>query len=190
MTHIAITYEELSHRAGISILSARRIANRRKWRKVRGNKGRTLAHVPCEYLEKHEAHSAENDKSVPVTAPATVPAAVPVAEIMVRLDRLQAELIEAAARRGADEALIEELRADRDEWKAQADAWRAHAETAQQQQVQAAQQQDELRQDRDMWRAQIEGARSEVERARNETEQARNELAAYRARPWWRRAFG
>ena len=42
---------------------------------------------------------------------------------------------------------------------------------------------EELRQDRDAWRAQIEGARSEAE-------QARSELAAYRARPWWRRAFG
>src|SRR5919202_171354 len=73
VTTVAISYEELAHRAGISLLSARRISHRHKWRKIRGNDGRTLVHVPVEYLEKRDADSQKPVISTVIpTADATV----------------------------------------------------------------------------------------------------------------------
>jgi len=95
---------------------------------------------------------------------------------MAKFERLQAELVEMARKLGAAEAdvtnakeLAEELRQDRDAWRAQIEGARGDIERA---------------------RIDAEKARSEAERERNEAEQARSELAAYRARPWWWRAFG
>jgi hypothetical protein len=216
---IALGYEELAVRARISVQSARRIARRHRWRKVRGNNGHALVHVPVEYLQRRDADiRADSDDPVrpdvpsdvradiPPDVPIPVPLAVREAEILARLDRMQAELVEMARRLGASDALVAELRADRDTWKAQADAWRAQAETAQQRQ-------DELRADRDTRRAQaerlvaVEGElqavkedrerlatdlgtmRERMAKAEHDRDRLTQELDAHLRLPWWRRLF-
>ena len=57
MTTVALGYEELARRLGITMNSVRRTVNRHRWRKVRGNNGRTLIHVPEEYLTRRDARS-------------------------------------------------------------------------------------------------------------------------------------
>ncbi len=134
MTTVAISYEELSRRTGITIHSARRITNRHRWRKTRGNDGRTLVHVPVEYLEKHDADSRKPaQETVPETVPLTVQGTVLETEILVKLERLQAELVELARKLGASETETASAKAMLDELRADRDAWRAQAETAQQQ---------------------------------------------------------
>jgi predicted nucleic acid-binding Zn-ribbon protein len=64
---------------------------------------------------------------------------------MHRLDKLQAELVEIAARLGASDALVAELRADRDAWRAQAETAQQQAQTAQQQVQEMLQQLSERR---------------------------------------------
>ena len=55
MTTVGISYEELASRLGITVHSARRMVNRHRWRKTPGNNGRTIVHVPEEYLAQREA---------------------------------------------------------------------------------------------------------------------------------------
>ena len=173
MTTVAIGYEELSRRLGITIYSARRITNRHRWHRTRGNDGHTLVHVPVEYLERR---GADDEKPVHRTDLRTVRQTVIETELLAKLMELQAEMAAQAQRLGAAEsradaaeALVSELRADRDRWHQAAERL-ASASSA---------------------------ADREAERARNEAEQLRTELAAskaefatYRSRPWWRRAFG
>jgi predicted nucleic acid-binding Zn-ribbon protein len=180
----------LAHRAGISLLSARRITHRHKWRKIRGNDGRTLVHVPIEYLEKRDADSQKPVASTvtstaDTTVTPTVTSTVDMTEIVSRLDRLQAEMIEMAKKLGASEAETTAAKAALDELRQDRDHWRQMAETAQQQQAQAVRQQDELRVDRDTWRAQAErlaAVGSELQAAREERERLLGDSETMRER--------
>ncbi len=155
-----MTYAELGALFGCSPDAARARGVRRGWRRQIGNDGIGRFFVPDgEDLSPRRSPNVRVrvTTSSPPTSPVTsAPTCSHDPELLQRLDWLQAELVEMATKLGATDALVAELRADRDRWQAQADAWRAQAETAQQQQVQAAQQQDELRIDRDTWRAQAE----------------------------------
>ena len=160
MSDRLLTYRELGALLGCSPAAARARAIRKRWRKQVSNDGLARVCVPAdEDLTCTRTPHVQPDVTGSHTPTHTCSLD---AELLARLDRLQAEMTAMAQRLGASDAELAAAKATV----------------------------NELRQDRDAWRAQIEGARSEVERARNEAEQARNELAAYRARPWWRRAFG
>jgi outer membrane murein-binding lipoprotein Lpp len=158
-----VTYAELAELMGCPSGAARARAVRRRWRRQIGNDGLARVLVPDgeDLSPKWTPTVRLNDSETtaqtdsPPSAPTTPPPRDHDAELMAKLERLQAELVEMARKLGA----------------AEADVTSAKGLV------------EELRQDRDAWRAQIE-------RARSEAEQARSELAAYRARPWWRRAFG
>jgi hypothetical protein len=179
-----VTYAELAELMGCPSGAARARAVRRRWRRQIGNDGLARVLVPDgeDLSPKWTPTVRLNDSETtpqadsPPSAPTTPPPRDHDAELMAKFERLQAELVEMARKLGAAEAdvtsakgLVEELRQDRDAWRAQIEGARGEIEWA---------------------RIEAEKARSEAERRRSEAEQARSELAAYRARPWWRRAFG
>jgi|tagenome__1003787_1003787.scaffolds.fasta_scaffold20516107_1 hypothetical protein len=179
-----VTYAELAELMGCPSGAARARAVRRRWRRQIGNDGLARVLVPdgedlspkwTPTVRLNDSEMTPQTDSQP-SAPTTPPPRDHDAELIAKLERLQAELVEMARKLGAAEAdvtsakgLVEELRQDRDAWRAQIEGARGEIEWA---------------------RIEAEKARSEAERRRNEAEQARGELAANRARPWWRRAFG
>ena len=137
METVALTYDELAARARISDPSARRIVNKRRWKKIRGNDGRALIHVPVQYLEQRSTASGKaapgavpppDPMMVPPPVPMPVPPPGPDAELLARLDRMQAELVEMAQQLGGAntelvgmKAAMDELRQDRDKWREMAE---------------------------------------------------------------------
>ncbi len=119
MTTVGISYEELAGRLGITVHSARRMVNRHRWRKTPGNNGRTIVHVPEEYLAQREAERSTPKPALETEAPAlrvasepaagAVPEAAHLTDLVARLGALQAELAEMARRAGAAEARVGEL---------------------------------------------------------------------------------
>jgi prefoldin subunit 5 len=224
---VPLGYEELASRARISVQSARRIARRHRWRKVRGNDGRTLVHVPLEYLDRR---NADNDADsydpvlpdVPSDVRADVPAPVPLTvretEILARLDRTQGELVEMAGKLGASDALVAELRADRDAWRAQAerlvavgselqavredrerlvadlDATRERMARVEHDRDQALERLnhniDHLDQVQAEHHTEIVAVRDQLARAESDRNRAVEALAAHLRLPWWRRLLG
>src|ERR671926_224847 len=55
MTTLALTYDDLAQRLGITAPSVRRMVYRHRWHKTRGNDGRTLVHVPEEYFARRDS---------------------------------------------------------------------------------------------------------------------------------------
>src|SRR4051794_36232642 len=165
-----VTYAELAELMGCPSGAARARAVRRRWRRQIGNDGLARVLVPDgeDLSPKWTPTVRLNDPETtpqadsPPSAPTTPLPRDHNTELMAKLERLPAELVEMARKLGAAEADVKSAKGLV----------------------------EELRQDRDAWRTQIEWARIEAEKARSEAEQARSELAAYRARPWWRRAFG
>jgi hypothetical protein len=139
----AMSYEELGQRLGIAAASARRLVNRRRWPKTRGNDGRAVVQVPVEFLHDLEHGSADgpkgglkdNPKDSPADGSGTGPRTEATAELEARLTKAQAELVEMALRLGAAQARVEVLE------QVNADLRRA---------------QEDLRADRDAWRGQME----------------------------------
>ena len=113
MATVALTYEQIGQRLGITVPSVRRMVNRHRWRKARANDGRTLVSVPEEYLAAREAAPMPGLEAAPEAAP--VPALE--ADLVARLAALQADLVEMARRAGAAEALVEALIEDRNYWR-------------------------------------------------------------------------
>src|SRR5215207_9320936 len=103
-----MSYEELGQRLGIAAASARRLVNRRRWPKTKGNDGRAVVQVPVEFLHDLEHGSADgpkgglkdnpkdNPKDSPADGPATGPRTEAAAELEARLTKAQAELVEMA----------------------------------------------------------------------------------------------
>ena len=51
VTTLALSYDELAKRLGITIASSRRLVHRRRWMKAKGNDGRALVQIPVEFLD-------------------------------------------------------------------------------------------------------------------------------------------
>jgi hypothetical protein len=138
MSTVAMTYEELAQRLRISVPSARRLVLRRRWRKGRGNDGKSVVQVPEEFLQRREdsrADDASDDASDDVLTDAgtdyaagTEPAGM--ADLMARLTAAQDQLVEMARRQGASEAEANALKAQVEEARTERDAWRRQAEEA------------------------------------------------------------
>ena len=135
MTTTALGYAELARRLGVKTPTARRMANRHRWRKTRDNHGRALVHVPDEYLAQRDNALETVSKTDLETAPlpaletsgGTDPMTVHLATLMTRLGELERELMDTVHKLGVAEteaasmrATVEELRADRDRWVEQA----------------------------------------------------------------------
>ena len=182
-----MTYAELGSLMGCSAEAARARAVRRRWRRQAGNDGTARVLVPSgEDLKPRRtglSGAVVIRSSARSSAPTSDCATGREADALAKLEKLQAEMVEMAQKLGASNAelasartTIDELRADRGKWQEMAERLSLASSAA----------------DREMERARSEAekARSEAERARSDAERARSELAAYRARPWWRRAFG
>jgi hypothetical protein len=55
----SLTYRELADKLGTLPESARKLAKRRRWQKLKGNDGEVRVHVPVEYLEDARAPDRE-----------------------------------------------------------------------------------------------------------------------------------
>ena len=180
---VPLTYEAIAEQLGITLLSARRMVYRHRWRRIRDNVGRALVHVPEEFLAQRQSRepATVTDAATAVAASTvvdTVATAVTdtAADAVARLAELQAELIDMAhrlataeGRAGAAEAQIEGLRAVLEVERRQA---------------------GELRRERDHALERISRHIADLARAEHDRDRAAEALAAHLALPWWRRLFG
>jgi len=103
MDTVAVTYRELAERLGIKLESARKTAQRKRWRRSMANDGTARVHVPLEAL------------IIPETVPTDVPGTgAPALE--ARISALEALLDEVRSTNAALQATNEDLRSDRDRW--------------------------------------------------------------------------
>jgi len=103
METIILTYNELAERLGIKPQSARKLVQRKKWKRVSGNDGTMRIHVPLE--------------NMPCTKDSHADTSHPIHELQKKVAVLETELKNAVER-------IEDLKADRDAWRQQAQAKR------------------------------------------------------------------
>lgn len=105
----SLTYKEIADRLNIKLTSARRIAMRKKWQRIKGNDGETRVLVPIEVLERrndspnddhNDSHNDQHNDSQ-------------IKELQAKVEGLQ-ELL-SSERRRADAA-----EQDRDRWHEQA----------------------------------------------------------------------
>jgi len=114
MTTVAMSYDELAARLGISVPSARRLVQRRRWSKSVGNSGKAVVQVPDDFLSQRDA--SENDDTTTDTAtaaPTVIPSDI-TTDLLVRLTTVQAEMAEMAQRLGAAEGELRAVREERD----------------------------------------------------------------------------
>jgi len=134
MSTVAMTYEDLADRLRISVPSARRLVLRRRWRKGRGNDGKSVVQVPEEFLQRRDdSRSDDAPDDGPTAAPAdpvTVAEPSLVTDLMTRLVAAQDQLVELARRHGASESEANAFKAQVEEARAERDAWRRQAEEA------------------------------------------------------------
>ncbi len=118
---VAMSYDDLAERLGISVPSARRLVQRRRWSKTVGNDGKAVIQVPDDSLAQRDGdkHPRDEDSGQPEdattvreTAPPTVAPTDITSDLVARLVAVQAEMAEMAQRLGMAEG---ELRAVRDE---------------------------------------------------------------------------
>jgi hypothetical protein len=145
MSTIALSYDELADRLGITVASARRLVLRRRWSKGKGNDGRAIVQVPTDFLERRSDSLSDSPADdTPDTATTALATVLPTnqepgTEARALLDLLQARVAELdsevkelrprAARADVLEAQLEaekrrgeELKADRDRWHGAATA--------------------------------------------------------------------
>lgn len=100
MTTLALTYDAIAARLGITTASARRLVQRKRWPKGKGNDGRAVVQVPAESLERRSDSPKDSPDGERNDSPSDSPT---VSELLSRLE-------EAHQRLGAAEALVPVLR--------------------------------------------------------------------------------
>ena len=125
MTTVALTYDQIAERLGISVDSARRHVLRKRWRKSRGNDGRSIVQVPADFLEEHDGRKdgpadspadagTDDGTSVVPTVLPTDTMAVLMTDMASRLAAAQDELAEMARQLGAAEGELKAVTVERD----------------------------------------------------------------------------
>jgi hypothetical protein len=128
MTTAAMSYDELAQRLGISMPSARRLVQRRRWHKALGNDGKAVVQVPDDFLSQRDnAKQAADDEygdtttTTPAdvattieTAPPTVAAPDITTDLVARLTAVHVEMAEMARRLGTAEGELRAVREERD----------------------------------------------------------------------------
>lgn len=128
---IVLTYAELAQRLAIKPASAKRLAQRRKWRRVVGNDGIARVHVPLSAVPDDVPDDVASDVPDDVTFDVSPPVVPDLSSRIAYLDgiieglrgQLEAEQQKAESeRRRADaaEARTKDIAADRDAWRQQA----------------------------------------------------------------------
>ncbi len=113
VTTLALSYDELAKRLGITIASSRRLVHRRRWMKARGNNGRALVQIPVEFLDSRPDDSRSdrpNGSQQDSHQDSPDDSSNGISEVLARLTAAQAELVEMARRLGAAEGEVERLR--------------------------------------------------------------------------------
>jgi hypothetical protein len=118
---VAMTYDALAARLGISVASARRLVQRRRWTKSVGNDGRAVVMVPVEFLAERDndkgrdaATGHEDIDPAVVTDPPTAAGTDLTTDLVARLTAVQAEMAEMARKLGTAEGELRATQAERD----------------------------------------------------------------------------
>lgn len=124
---ILLTYVELAQRLAIKPASAKRLAQRRKWKRVVGNDGIARVHVPLSSVPSDVPDDVADDVIPDVSSPVTPNLSSRVAYLDGVIEGLRGQLeaeqqkAEAEQRRAdAAEARAKDIAADRDAWRQQA----------------------------------------------------------------------
>lgn len=107
MSMEALTYKELANKLGCKVESARKTAQRRRWKRVTGNDGLVRVHVPVEYLDR----PTDSPLDSPDDSPLVSPGDIKVRELELMIENLRSIL--AVETRRAETA-----EQDRDRWHA------------------------------------------------------------------------
>ena len=160
---------ELGRSRGISTASAKRLSNRRRWRKQAGNDGTTRVAVPVVEAVSREAVSGDVPGDVPLHA-----RALAALEDALTAANIRAEAALALADRTLAQLADAHARADRAETRA------ARAEAA----IAGERQRTDLLRDRiDAMQAQIAAAEAAAEQGRAEAQAAQDAAEALRRAP-------
>lgn len=186
----SMTYDEIAETWGIARESARQLVIRKRWKKTKGNDNKARVEVPIEALDSvgpsddTSDATSQNTADTPSDDTADSPPFLATMNVLTRhIERLEDELAstKAAFANAVSERDIERARA------AQVEALQAVLDVERSRLIAAEQ-------DRDRWHAEAEQdravRRADAEQARTEAEMLRTELMQWKARPWWRRAFG
>ena len=131
-TEIAMTYAELARRLKIKPASAKRLAQRNKWKRVVGNDRVALVHVPMTAVPSDATPNVAPDSTNDVihdvpddVAPDASPSvssdlAPRIAHLEGLLEGMQGQLEAERRRADAAEARVADIAADREAWKLQA----------------------------------------------------------------------
>jgi hypothetical protein len=124
MTTVAMSYDDLAARLGISVPSARRLVQRRRWSKSLGNGGKAVVQVPEDFLSQRDATDDGQDDTTTATptdvaadVETTTPTVAPpdiTTDLVARLTAVQAEMAEMARRLGTAEGELRAVREERD----------------------------------------------------------------------------
>lgn len=112
-----MTYKDASQALGVAIPSVKQRARRSRWARQAGNDGQARIDVPAELLLKAPT---KPDTNAPTSLPSTPPTS-PVSDIIEKLeaDLMAARIGQAVARAelARADALVVDLRSDRDHWR-------------------------------------------------------------------------
>jgi len=120
-----MTYAELAEFFGIQPASAKKRAQRRKWRRIVGNDGVTRVAVPLDAVVGHVSGDVLGDGDVQVSQPVPSDVAVRLAHLEGLVEGLRGEIDAERRRADAAEARVRDVDSDREAWRklAQRSLW-------------------------------------------------------------------
>jgi hypothetical protein len=209
----SLSYDELADLLGIERESARHLTFRRRWRRTKGNDGKTRVEVPLEAIPAPGPAAPTGDNPLGITgaAPDTPMGSLTGSETVLtrHIERLEGMLAEAQARltdvetdRDAARDEARDAQRARDALSAQVDALNAvltiereriadlktiehqRTEEARQKADDAQQRAEELRAERDRWLVAAETAQGRIAALTAKAAEADAR------RPWWKRLAG
>ena len=136
MTDRWLTYHELAEALGCSFVAAKSRAKRARWRRQTGNDGLARVLLP-EGTELRPVRPRTATGSAPGPTPRTAAESAPGShprtetELLARLERLQAELMDAVRKLGAAEGELTALKTQVSYLREDRDVWRQAAQDAQ-----------------------------------------------------------
>jgi DNA repair exonuclease SbcCD ATPase subunit len=173
-----LSYVDAAAALGMTPESVRQRARREHWRKQLGNDGKALILVPA---DTDRIPAGDTDGEAPAPRPVKRP------DTDIALAALQARLVEMEARARELYADVERERGERLQERERADQLTHEVGSLARQLAQAVQEAGAREAN---LRAQFSTAKEAATRIEAEAKQARAELAAWKARPWWRRLAG
>jgi hypothetical protein len=177
-----LSYVDAAAALGMTPESVRQRARREHWRKQLGNDGKALILVPA---DTDRIPAGDTDGEAPAPRPVKRPVKRPDTDIA--LAALQARLVEMEARARELYADVERERSERLQERERADQLTHEVGCLARQLAQAVQEAGAREAN---LRAQLSTAKEAATQIEAEAKQARAELAAWKARPWWRRLAG